>query len=294
MTQLVTYLDTSRPEDLVSVVTNISPHETPLLSTLSRGPDAKQTTHEFLIDTFATSADDANVEGGTFSAEALSAPTRKTNVTQIFRKDVEISGTEQVVSMPAALPYQVKKSLKEHAKNIEKALMAGSTASGNTDVARRLTGVINALTTNATTQASATTLTETGYNDLLELVYDSTDISPDVIYVGSKLKRKISSFTGGSDKNEDATSKKITNSVAIYEGDFGIQKIMLHREVPNVAAGRSIVGINTDYHRLSYLRPTKIEDISKVGDSTRKMIITEMTMEHLGEKTGFVSHRYAS
>lgn len=296
MSTLVTYEDTSRPEDLVSIVTNISPSETPLLSTLARGADAKQTTHEFLVDSFASSADDANVEGAAFSSDTLAAPTRKTNVTQIFRKDVEISGTEQIVSMPAALPYQVKKSLKEHAKNIEKALMAGSTASGNTDVARRLTGVINALTTNATTQASNSTLTEAGYNDLLELVYASTDLTPDMVYVGAKLKRAISGFTGGaqSERNLAASDKKLINAVNIYEGDFGIQRIVLHREVPNATSGRSIVGINSDYHRLSYLRPTKVEDIAKVGDSSRKMIVTELTMEHTGEKTGFVSHGFKS
>lgn len=294
MATLVTYNDTSRPEDLVAVVTNISPTETPLLNKLARGADARQTSHEFLVDVFASSADNAKVEGAAFSSDTLTAPTRARNLTQIFRNDIEISGTQQIVSDPSALPYQVKKKLKEHAKDIEKALMAGSQASGATDTARRMTGVINALTTNATTQASGATLTETGYNDLLEMVHANTDIFPDMVFVGSKLKRTISGFTGGQTKNEDANAKRITNSVAIYEGDFGIQKIMIHREVPSAATGRSIVGINSDYHRLSYLRPTKIEEIAKVGDSDRKMLITEMTVEHVGEKTGFVAHRYNS
>lgn len=294
MSTLVTYNDTSRPEDLVSIVTNISPTETPLLNKLARGANAKQTVHEYLVDTFAASADNAAVEGAAFSSATLVAPTRSSNVTQIFRNDIEVSGTEQVVSDPSQLPYQVSKKLKEHAKDIEKALMAGSQASGATDTARRMTGVINALTTNATTQASATTLTETGYNDLLELVHASTDIFPDMVFVGAKLKRAISGFTGGNTKNLDANSMKVTNSVAVYEGDFGIQQIYIHRDVPNAASGRSIVGINSNYHRLSYLRPTQVVDIAKVGDSDRKMLVSELTIEHTGQKTGFVSHRYAS
>lgn len=294
MSTLVTYNDTSRPEDLVSIVTNISPTETPLLNKLARGANAKQTVHEYLVDTFAAGADNAAVEGAAFSSATLVAPTRSSNVTQIFRNDIEVSGTEQVVSDPSQLPYQVSKKLKEHAKDIEKALMAGSQASGATDTARRMTGVINALTTNATTQASATTLTETGFNDLLELVHASTDIFPDMVFVGAKLKRAISSFTGGNTKNLDANSMKVTNSVAVYEGDFGIQQIYIHRDVPNAASGRSIVGINSNYHRLSYLRPTQVVDIAKVGDSDRKMLVSELTIEHTGEKTGFVAHRYAS
>lgn len=292
MSTLVTYNDTSRPEDLVAVVTNISPNETPLLSRLARGADAKQTYHEFLVDTFAASADSAAIEGAAFSSDTLVAPTRSGNVTQIFRNDIEVSGTQQIVSDPSALPYQISKKLKEHAKNIEKALMAGSQASGDTNAARRLTGVINALTTNATTQASNTTLQEAGYNDLLELVHASTDMFPDMVFVGAKLKRTISGFTGGNTKNLDANTMKVTNSVSVYEGDFGIQQIMIHRDVPNATSGRSIVGINSMYHRLSYLRPTQVTDIAKVGDSDRKMLLTEMTMEHTGEKTGFVSNRY--
>lgn len=294
MSTFVTYNDASRPEDLVSVVTNISPSATPLLSRLRRGSDAKQTNHEYLLDSFASAADNAAVEGAAFSSNVLVAPTRGNNLTQIFRDDIEISGTQQVVSDPAAMPYQIMKNLKEHAKDIEKALMAGSQASGATDSARRMTGVINALTTNATTQASAATLTESKYNDNLEAVYGNTDEFVDMVFVGSKLKRAISGFTGGNTKNLEADSKKIVNSVAVYEGDFGVHEVLLHRDVPDSAAGRSIVGINSDYHRLSYLRPTKIEDVAKVGDSDRKMLVTELTMEHTGEASGFVDNRYAS
>lgn len=294
MSTLVTYNDTSRPEDLVSVVTNVSPMQTPLLSRLSRGADAKQTLHEYLSDTFAASTDSAAIEGAAFSSDTLKAPDRLSNVTQIFRNDIEISGTEQVVSEPAAMAYQASKTLKEHAKNIERALMAGTQASGATNAARRMTGVIAALTTNATTQASATSLTETVYNDLLELVHASTDEFPNMIFVGAHLKRAISAFTGGTTKNIDATTKKVTNMVSIYEGDFGVQEIMIHREVPAAASGHSIVGINSEYHRLSYLRPTQIVDVAKVGDSDRKMLVTEMTIEHKGEKTGFVSNRHAN
>ena len=294
MSTFVTYHDTSRPEDLVSVITNISPTQTPLLSKLSRGAEARQTVHEYLLDTFASSAHNAAVEGAAFSSNALVAPTRGSNVTQIFRDDIEISGTQQVVSDPSAMPYQTMKNLKEHAKDIERALMAGSQASGATNAARQMTGVINALTTNATTQASAETLDETKYNDNLEAVHAATDEFVDMVFVGSKLKRTISGFTGGATKNVEADAKRLTNSVDIYEGDFGVQEIHIHRDVPSAATGRSVVGINSDYHRLSYMRPTKIEDVAKVGDSDRKMLVTEMTVEHTGEASGFVDNRYAS
>ena len=105
MSTLVTYNDTGRPEDLVSVVTNISPSETPLLSKLARGANGKQTVHEYLVDSFAASADNAAVEGAAFTAQPLTTPTRGRNLNQIFRNDIEVSGTEQVVSDPNQPPY---------------------------------------------------------------------------------------------------------------------------------------------------------------------------------------------
>lgn len=296
MATLVTYNDTSRPEDLVQIVTNVAPSETPLLSNLRRGPNARQTLHEYLVDSYGASAHNAAVEGAAFSSDTLTAPTRASNVTQIIRNDIEVSATEDLVSGPTALNYQVEKTLVEHAKDIEKSLMAGSQASGETNAARQMTGVINALTTNATTMASASTLTEAIYNNLLELVWNSTSSSelPDMVFVGATLKRTISGFTGGTTKNIDATTYKVNNRVDVYEGDFGTQKVMLHRDVPNAASGRSVVGINSDRHLISYLRPTQVVDIAKVGDSERKMLVSELTIEHRAEKSGFVANRFQS
>lgn len=292
---LISYDDAVRKEDLIPVVTNVSPNQTPLLSGLRRGPNARNTLHEYAVDTFAAGADNAAVEAAGFTAVDLTQPTRANNKTQIFKDDILVSDTEVAVNgVVNAWQYQMEKGLVEHAKDIETAFMAGTGASGSSGVARRLTGVIAALTTNATTQASAQTLTEAGYNDLLELVYASTDTFPNTAFVGGKLKRTISGFTGGSTKNVDAMDKRLTAAVNIYEGDFGVQKVVLHRNVANAASGRDLVLVNTDHHFISYLRPTKVEKLEKDGDRERAQIVTEVTLEHRGEKTGAVSKRYAS
>jgi len=292
---LITYDDAVRREDLIDVVTNVSPSKTPLLSGLRRGPDAKNTLHEYATDTFAAATDNAAVEAAGFTAVDLTQPSRANNKTQIFKDDILVSDTEVAVNgVVNAWQYQMEKGLVEHAKDIELAFMAGTAASGASGVARRLTGVIAALTTNATTQASAQTLTETGFNDLLELIYAGTNEFPDTAFVGGKLKRTISGFVGGSTKNVDADAKRLTNSVDIYESDFGVQKIMLHRDVANAASGRDLVLMNMGYHYISYLRPTKVEKLAKDGDRERATIVTEVTLEHRGEKTGAVSKRYNS
>lgn len=284
---LITYMDASRREDLLDVVTNVSPAETPLLKGLPTGKGATQTLHEYAVDSFAAAADNAAAEGSEFAAVDHTAPTRSNNVTQIFSDNIQVSGTEAVVDgVVNAESYQMNKTLVEHAKDIELALMAGSRASGSSGVARRMTGIINALTTNATTRASGSSLGETAFNDIMEMIYGSSNEVAGEVYVGSTLKRDISGFTAGTTKNTMADERSLTNVVSVYESDFGVHKIFLHRNVPSGANAKMLVAINPKYHLKSYLRPTKVEEMGKTGDNTKKMIITEMTLEHRGQATG--------
>lgn len=217
----------------------------------------------------------------------MTQPARSSNNTQIFIDDIQISETEKVISgVVEAKSYQVNKNLVEHAKDMELAIMAGSRASGSSGVARRMTGVINALTTNATTRASGSSLGETTFNDVMELVYASTNEVATEVYTGATLKRDISGFTGGATKNVDAEDKRLVRSVDVYEGDFGLAKIFLHRDVPAGANAKMVVAINPKYHLKSWLRPTKVTPIAKDGDRDRSQITSELTLEHRGEATG--------
>ncbi len=284
---LITYQDASRREDLIDVVTNVSPAETPLLSGLPMGRGAKQTLHEYTTDTFASSADNAQAEAASFSAVDLTQPSRSSNNTQIFIDNVQVSGTEEVVDgVVEAKQYQINKNLKEHAKDIELAFMAGSRASGSSGVARRMTGVISALTTNATTRASGSSLGETAFNDIMELIYNSTNEVATEVYVGATLKRDISGFTAGATKFTSADDKRLSRPVDVYESDFGMHKIFLHRDVPSGANAKALVAINPAYHRQSWLRPTKMDPMAKDGDRSRTQIVSEVTLEHRAEATG--------
>lgn len=293
---MITYFDASRREDLIDVVTNVSPKETPLVSGLPMGPAAKNTLHEWVTATFEDYGDNAGAEGAAFSADTLSAPTRSNNVTQIFKQQVQVSGTEVAVSgVTEPYQYQIQKNLVEHAKDMELAFMAGSRNSGgSTATARRLQGIINAITTNASTRASGSSLGEVAFNDIMALIWSGTGEVASEVYVGSTLKRDISGFTAGSTKNVNSDDKRLTNSVSVYESDFGLHKIFLHRNVPTAANDLTLVAINPKYHRKSFLRPTKVEELAKDGDRVRSQIITEVTLEHLAEKTGAVIDGFTS
>ena len=87
----------SNREDLTDVIYNISPTDTPFMSTIGKST-AKGTYHEWQVDELADAVDDnAAVEGADATAMALNPTTRVGNRTQISQKTIQIAGTQEIV-----------------------------------------------------------------------------------------------------------------------------------------------------------------------------------------------------
>lgn len=279
-----TYNSTTLHEDLTDILTNVSPSETPFLSSFGRGRDAQGVYHEWETDTLAAAADNAHIEGEDYTFSKRSTPTRLGNYTQIFHTKVEVSDTMRAVN-PAGYAdefgYQMDKAMKEHARDIEIALVTGTGNAGATGTARRLKGVIPFITSNVSTGTTGTG-EESAFNDALQAIWDATGMpGPYTAYMPSAVKRRVSAFTAGTTKQIQADSKQLVNSVEVYESDFGIIKLKKHRYIP---AG-DVVVLGDDYWKLSYLRPTQREDVAKIGDSTRAVIKSELTLEARAQNT---------
>lgn len=287
---LITVNDQTMPEDVTDVITNVDFESTPFYSSLAES-QATNTLHEWLVDSYASSADNAQAEGYSASYTDITAPTRSTNVVQLMNKDVRVSNTEQRVShygMGDPYQYQLKKKMVELARDIEKALVAGTRASGDSGVARRLNGAIALITTNKTARNSGTSLSESEFNDILQGIYDNgTDISVDKAFTGASLKRAISGYTAGSTKFTDAEGKKLYNTVSIYESDFGVVSVHLEREVPTTAGNKGILLVDSSKWRVAYLtdgRPTHIPQGNN-GSAKQGLIETELTLEARNQKS---------
>lgn len=282
---LITHMDNTRPEDVVDIITNVSYKSTPFLSNRAEGNVATNTLHEWLVDDYADSGDNAAVESSDASDVDLDQPDRSTNVLQIFRKVVKVSDTERAISHYGhsdPYTYQLQKKMKEVARDMEKAFVQGTRASGSSGTARRTDGAIAMISTNKTSRSSGTSLSEDEYNDIMAGVYDSgTDEYPTEVHVGSYLKQVISGYTQSATKNIDADEKRMVRVINIYEGDFGEQEIYTNREVP---AG-ALMALDGPKWRVSYMqgrRPTHIP-LSKTGSSTKGMVEGEATVESLNE-----------
>ena len=289
---LQTYDDTVRREDLVDLIADVSPDSNPLMTMLGT-VKASGTYHEWMEEYFARPTSvTTSIEGATATFTDLTQPSRRGNFTQIITKNMRVSETEQAVTvagMGDPFEYQRGKALRQWKNDAEYSLVRGVAASGSSGVARQMIGITAVTTTHSTARNSGTSLSEDEFNTQINDVW--TDVGPDyvcdIVLVPAGLKRKISSFTAGNERYVDATDKKLTRPVSIYESDFGVHRIFAHKDVNNSAGTTHILGIKEDMWKVAYLRPPKYTDLAKVGDSKDGQIKGELTLEYRAERSGF-------
>ena len=278
-----TYNQAGNREDLLDIIVNISPTETPMLSGFGKGK-ASGTLHEWMTDSLAAGSDGKVAEGAVFTAVALAARTRVGNYCQINRRSFEVSDTLDAVDKAGVkggeYEYQLAKALKIMATDMEVDIVSGTSASGaSAGTARNARGVLSFIATNVETgSAGSEALTESMYNDNLQTIFDSGG-NPDTTYANGFQKRQISAFTASQTRNIEASSKKLIASLDVYESDFGMQRIILDRYMTTTI----IVQLQKEMWKVAMLRPVKHTPIAKVGSSRRGMTEAEWTLESLNE-----------
>lgn len=283
-------------EDLIDVITNISPKDT-WFTQNTANVRATSVKHEWQTDALAAAAANAQIEGDDYAASAVTPTSRVQNSTQILVKVFQISETQQAVVAAGRsneADYQKMKNSAELAKDIEYALLINSAeVTGASGTARQLKGVLGWIATNVTTATASTEdLTETRYNDNLQLIWAQGG-EPSYTLVGAYQKRKITGFTSNV-KNINADQNKLINAVAIYESDFGVIQVRLHQQMNTSAAGTILNLGNMDLWQKAWLRPVLAMPLAKTGSSDKWKIEAELTLESRQEKgsgkmTGFKS-----
>lgn len=297
-----TYSNPSLREDLLNIITNLSPTENQLSTGLAKSK-AQSSVHSWLVDSYdattTTSTDKKEVEGADFGAGDVVNPTRKTNYTQIIKVDWKVSGTEQATThagMTSPKAYHMAKSMTHWKNRLEWSLLNGVAAAGNASTAREMGGIFDQVTTNKTANA-ATAFTETLFNDYIQLVWASSSKAADAVYVGPKGKRVISGFTAGSTKFTKVEDKRLINTVDVYESEFGVVKMFLHRFINDVLAAAdtgNIAILREDTWAIADLRAPNNYDAPKGGDYEKGAILGEMTLEGRYEKANYVGKGFTN
>jgi hypothetical protein len=297
-----TYSNPALREDLLDIITNLSPTENQLATGLSKSK-ANSSVHVWLVDSYdattTTSADKITVEGADYGAGDVVNPTRKTNYTQIIKQDWKVSGTEQATvhaGMQSPKAYHMAKSMVHYKNKLEWSLVNGVAAAGNASTAREMGGIFDQITTNKIANA-AVAFTELLMNDYFAQVWGTSAKAPDAVYVPSKGKRVISGFTAGSTKFTQVADKRLINTVDVYESDFGVVKLFLHRFINDVLAVGStgnILILREDTWAIAGLREPNNYDAPKAGDYEKGAILGETTLEGRYEKANFAAKGFTN
>lgn len=279
-------------EDLTNIIYDISPTQTPFMSGIGR-TEVSNTLHEWQTDTLA-SASTANrrIQGDDKSGAALTATTRAQNRTQISDKTVIVTGTAQAMD-PAGrqdeLSYQVMKGAAEVKRDMEK-IMTGNQAivTGNSTLASALrsleswytsntsrgTSGSNGSTTAAATDGDQRDISEDLLKDVLQQIFTNGG-EPNMIMAGGINKQKISAFAGNATRNIEGKDETLFTAVDMYVSDFDTLRIAPNR----FQRERTVHVLQTDLWGTGFLRPFFEVELAKTGDSDKRLVGAEYTLE---------------
>ena len=291
-----TYDTTGIREDLVDVIYNISPEDTPILSAIPR-TTAKSTKHEWQLDSLATPATNAVIEGDDATIAAMTATTRAFNYCQISDKVIALSGTQSAVDAAGRadeMAYQIAKKSKELKKDMEFDIIEPNVqAAGSATAARELGSIPTWLKTNgdAGTSGSLSTgsgtdlpgsgtdrdLTEAILKTVIKEVYVSGG-EMDMLVVPPSIKQTVSGFNANTTRFGQAENRVEYAAIDVYSSDFGDLQVVPNRVMAVTSESNAFL-IQRDMMATAYLRDFQVQDLAKTGDSEKKQLLAEYTLE---------------
>ena len=295
-----TYTAIGQREDLSDVIYNISPTETPFMSSVGK-TKATAIYHEWQTDSLAAvNVSNAAVEGATASDATLSPTTRVGNRTQISQKTVKISGTLEAVNKAgrkSEKAYQLAKAASEIKRDMEAILLSNQVAAnGSSSSARNLGGLQTWLSSNysggtgGTAGSGGTTARVTGtdrsftatlLNTVMQSAYTNGG-SPTMLLVTPAQKVVASTFTGIATRYRDVPANQqaqIINAADVYVSDFGIIQIVPDRFIPNADNDDTAFLLDTEMAAVAYLRPFQTNELAQTGDAELTQLLVEYTLE---------------
>jgi len=301
MATYATYTAVGQREDLADVIYNISPTDTPFMSSIGK-TKATAVYHEWQKDSLAAvNLSNAVIEGATAADATLSPTTRVGNRTQISAKTVKISGTLETVNKAgrrSEKAYQLAKASAEIKRDMEGILLSNQVAANGdgSTTARTLGGFQTWLSTNkdlgvgGSAGANGTTARTTGtdraftstiLNNVVQQCFTSGG-NPSMLLVTPAQKVVASTFGGIATRYRDVPANQqaqIIGAADVYVSDFGIIQIVPDRFIPNADSDDTAFLLDTEMAAVAYLRPFQTNELAKTGDADVTQLLVEYTLE---------------
>ena len=293
-----TYDSVGEREDLSDVIYSIAPTDTPFISSAAK-TKATAVLHEWQTDSLAAAVtNNAVIEGDEATLDASTATVRLSNSSQIMDKTVVITGTQESVDKAgraSELAYQIAKRAKELKRDME-ATVTGNIAenAGNSSTARKM-GTLGAwIATNdvfgsggasgsegdtARTDGTQRAFTEAQLKSVIKSCWNEGG-EPSMIMVGPFNKQKLSGFTGNSTRFDAGADATLYTSVDVYASDFGQLQVVPNR----FSRDRDAYVLDMNFFAMAFLRDFTMHELSKTGDSEKRQLLVEATLESRNEK----------
>lgn len=297
-------------EDLIELITLTQPWKTPVISAAGKAT-AENTFHEWQRDSFrAANKDNAALSGDDAVATAKSPPSRVANTCQIFQDTVAVDGRVEKAKkagLKSAMQYHKAKAYKEIQRDMEAAVVSKNlSVSDNGTLSGKFAGLGRLIYTNAlhggagatpahTTGAATTaltagtnrTLTITLLNTAVQQTYVNSGEVPPEVFMSPAHKEIFSSFTGIASNRLDVKNNdqgRIVSGADIYVSNFGMLTIIPHYLM---ASSDMVLGLDTDYIDMAYLRPFQSKALAENGDSKREQVLVDATLRVTSEVAQF-------
>ncbi|MBA5724401.1 DUF5309 domain-containing protein [Candidatus Liberibacter sp.] len=303
---------TTNKEALSDVVSRITPEDTPIYSIIKKG--STQSIHpEWVVDSLAAPGPNAQLEGDEYNFEAISAPERLGNYTQIMRKSWVLSGTQEAVDDASSILKRKEQKLKkalEIRKDVEYSLVSSQASDKNSP--RKLASLSSWIKTNASRGKdggsggynSETGLTQKAkdgeqraftkqlLDEVMQAGYQNGSnfrhivVSPHVKseFVRFMSDSNVASFRYATSSNSEKNT--IVATADIYDGPFG--RVIVHPNrvmATNAETAHNAFLIDPDMLEFLWLRDIQEDkNITKTGDSNKGIIIGEGTLKVKNEK----------
>ena len=213
-------------------------------------------------------------------------------------KTVVITGTQESVDKAgraSELAYQIAKKAKELKRDME-ATVTGNIAeeTGGSSTARKMGTLGSWIATNdvfgasgasgsagntARTDGTQRAFTEASLKSVIKSVWNEGG-DPSMIMVGPFNKQKLSGFTGNSTRFDAGADATLYTSVDVYASDFGQLQVVPNR----FSRDRDAYVLDMNYFAIAFLRDFSMHELAKTGDSEKRQLLVEATLESRNEK----------
>ena len=126
-----------------------------------------------------------------------------------------------------------------------------------------------------TDDGTPTAFSQTKFDTVMQSIWENGG-NPDTVYLSAFQMNVALGFTGNNNQRSavQAGDERVIKSLAVYVTPWGTIEFVPSRE----NRSRDVFIMQDDMWEIAVLRPTKNVELAKTGDSSKRQVVTELTL----------------